>query len=106
MARQRDTWLGKYVDIAASSTASTLGSTTIGGGALGDFIAGLLIVPEALTAGNIALLDSTSSINIFVSGTLADLTPIWLPLGIRSVNGAWKITTGANVHVRAVGKFS
>ena len=102
MARQRDTYLGKYEDVAASQTAQVLGTA----GAVGDYIQGILIIPETTSAGTIALLDDTTSRNIFVTGTLADLTPIWLPVGMRSVNGAWKITTGASVHCIAVGKFS
>ena len=100
--RQRDTYLGQYETVAASQTAQALGAT----GAVGDYLAGLLIVPAATNAGTVALLDDTTSMNVFVTGTLADLTPIWLPLGMRSVNGAWKITTGASVSVIGVGKFS
>ena len=100
--RARDTYLGQYEDVAASQTAQVLGTD----GAIGDYLAGVLIVPETTGAGTVALLDLTTSVNIFVAGTLADLTPIWIPMGCRSVLGPWKITTGANVHVRAVGKFS
>jgi hypothetical protein len=45
--------------------------------------------------------------NIFVTGTLADLRSFTVPLCMTSgESGGWKITTGANVHVIAVGIFS
>jgi hypothetical protein len=93
---------GEYETVAASQTAQVLGAT----GAIGDWLAGLLIVPATIGAGTVALLDDATSMNVFVTGTLADLTPIWLPLNMKSKNGAWKITTGANVSVIAVGNFT
>lgn len=102
MARAKDVYAGSYEDVAASQTAQVLGTT----GGAGDYLAGILIIPETTGAGTIALLDETESRNIFVAGTLADLTPIWIPVGIRSRVGAWKLTTGANVHAIAVGNFS
>ena len=102
MARFKDTYVGKYEDVAASQTAQVLGTD----GAAGDFLEKIIIIPETTAAGTVALLDLTTSRNIFVTGTLSDLSPIVIPIGAYSVNGAWKITTGANVHVIAVGKFS
>jgi hypothetical protein len=32
--------------------------------------------------------------------------PFFIPLGINSTSGAWKITTGANVSCIAVGEFT
>lgn len=94
---------GHYETVAASQTDQALGAT----GAAGDQLAGLLIVPATTGAGTVSIKDgSGSGINVFVTGTLADLTPIWLPLGIRSTSGAWKVTTGANVSVIAVGSFT
>ena len=53
---------------------------------------------------NGAILDPTA---LFALRTLvADLTPIRVPLGLYSVQGAWQVTTGANVSVIAVGRFS
>ena len=96
-----------YKDVAASQTAAVLGSVGASDArAKGDYIERIIIVPETTGAGTIALLDGTVSRNIFVAGTLSDLSPIVIPLGIRSINGAWNITTGANVHVIAVGSFT
>lgn len=103
MARLRDTYVGLYVDVAASQTGAAI--STRGGGAVGDYIDGILIVPETTSAGTIALLDGATSKNIFVSGTLSDLTPIWVPIRARCVNAGWTITTGAAVHVKVCGNF-
>jgi hypothetical protein len=91
-----------YEDVAASQTAQVLGTT----GATGDILHHLVIVPAATNAGTVALLDGTVSRNVFVTGTLSDLHPIIIPVGTKSVNGAWKVTTGASVSVIAVGQFS
>lgn len=100
-----EVWLseGDYETVAASQTTQALGAT----GAKGDFLQGLLIVPATTAAGNISIKDGAdSAISVFATGTLADLTPIWLPLGMRSRTGAWQVTTGANVSVIAVGSFT
>jgi hypothetical protein len=45
----------------------------------------------------------------FVGGgttALDDVKPFTVEIGAKSVSGAWKVTTGANVSVMAVGDFS
>lgn len=91
-----------YETVAASQTAQVLG----GVGGQGDYIKSLVIIPATTAAGNVALLDGSTSISVFVTGTLADLTPIVIPLGMYSQTGPWKVTTGANVSVIAVGMFT
>lgn len=93
----------KYELIAASQTAQALGAT----GKAGDILERLIIVPETTGAGTVAIKDgSDTAINVLVSGTLADLSPIVINIGAKSTAGAWQVTTGANVHVIAVGSFS
>lgn len=102
-------WADPYVPtdfetVAASQTDQVLGPT----GGKGDVLETLLIVPATTGAGTVSIKDGTagSSINVFVSGTLADLSPIVLHLGIRSkAAGGWSVTTGANVSVIATGRF-
>lgn len=97
---------GDYETVAASQTDQALGAT----GAAGDFLAGLLIVPATTAAGAVSIKDgSGSSITVFAGGgttPLVTLVPFFVPLGIKSGSGAWKITTGANVSVIGVGNFS
>lgn len=92
-----------YETVAAGQTAQVLGSV----GALGDVIAGILVIPATTSPGNVILLDNATSITVFIGGatSVADLKPFWIPLGLKSASGAWKITTGANVSCIAVGDF-
>lgn len=95
-----------YKVIAASQSNSALGGNLTSG----DIIERLIIVPETTGAGTVAIRDGTGTAaaynsNVFVSGTLADLNTIEVPLGARSISGDWSVTTGANVHVIAVGRF-
>ena len=94
----------EYETVAASQTAQTLGPT----GATGDSIGGVLIIPATTSPGNVLLLDNATSITIFAGGasSVSNLAPIYVPLGIKSVSGAWKLTTGANVSCIAIGDFT
>lgn len=93
-----------YETVAASQTAQVLGAT----GATGDFVNGLLVVPATTSPGNVLLLDNATSITVFTGGatSVSNLVPFFIPLGMTSVSGAWKVTTGANVSCIGVGKFT
>lgn len=94
-----------YEHVAASQTDQVGGVT----GGIGDVLEKLIIIPETTAAGTCQIQDgSGTAVDVFVSGTLADLTPIVLDFGPNMVSraGAWSITTGANVHAIAIGKFS
>lgn len=92
-----------YELVAAGQTTQALGPT----GRVGDVIERLIIIPATTAAGTIQLKDGASTaFNVFVTGTLADLKPIVIELGMRSVSGAWQVTTGANVSAIAVGRFT
>lgn len=90
--------------VAAGQSAQVLGSD----GAAGDFIAGLLVVPESLDAGSVVLADNSGSVTLFAGGTgsVACLVPFYIPLGLKSSGSGWDVTTGADVHVLAVGDFT
>lgn len=94
----------EYETVAASQTAQVLGAT----GGVGDYIIGILVIPATLSPGVVTLLDGATSIALFVGGanSLTELKPFFIPLGLKSVSGAWKITTGANVSVIGIGKFA
>lgn len=94
----------EYETVAASQTAQVLGAT----GATGDYISGILVVPATTSPGNVLLLDNATSITVFAGGasSVSNLVPFFIPLGMFSVSGAWKITTGANVSCIGIGNFT
>jgi hypothetical protein len=94
----------EYETVAASQTAQTLGAT----GATGDYIASILVIPATTAPGNVLLLDNATSITVFTGGaaSVSNLVPFTISLGIKSVSGAWKITTGANVSCIGIGNFT
>lgn len=96
----------EYETVAASQTDQVMGAT----GASGDYLAGVLIVPGTTAAGAVSIKDGAgSAISIFAGGgvtALIILTPVFVPLGIKSASGAWKVTTGANVTAIGVGNFT
>lgn len=91
-----------YETVAASQTAQVMGTT----GKAGDFLSHVVLQPTTTAAGTCIVYDNTTAILTFTTGTLGDLRPIVLPLNASSVNGAWKITTGANVTATAFGDFT
>lgn len=95
---------GEYETVAASQTAQALGAT----GATGDYIAGVLVIPATTSPGNVILLDNATSITIFTGGasSVSNLVPFFIPLGMISVSGAWKLTTGASVSCIGIGNFT
>lgn len=92
-----------YETVAAGQTAQVLGVT----GGAGDYLRRLVIVPATTSPGNVLLLDGATSITVFTGGasSVTELRPIEIDMDTVSVNGAWKVTTGSNVSVIAVGDF-
>lgn len=99
-----DLGVGHYETVAAGQTAQVLGAT----GATGDFLSGVLVIPATTSPGNVIILDDATSITVFTGGasSVSNLVPFFIPLGIRSVSGAWKVTTGANVSAIGIGRFT
>src|SRR5262245_29702518 len=95
-----------YETVAASQTAAVLGTTGSTSG--GDYLAGLLVVPATTSPGAISILDGATSITVFTGGatSVSSLVPFLIPLGIFSLGGPWKVTTGAAVSVIAIGEFT
>lgn len=91
-----------YETVAASVTAQILG----GAGGQADFISHIVVIPaQAAAVGAVTLIDGAASITVFAGGDLASVTPFSIPLGMYAKTGPWRITTGANVSVIAVGNF-
>lgn len=97
-----------YRAVAASQTTALLGAT----GAQYDYLAGVLIVPATTSPGNVLIRDGNGSdITIFTGGatSVADLKSFLVPLGVfalASTTPGWRVTTGANVSVLGIGKFT
>lgn len=98
-----------YQAVAASQTATVLQSST---GAAGDYLSHCVIYPTSTSPGSVTVFDNTNtaanSAILFAGGasSTSNLTPIAVPVGAVSVNGAWKVTTGSAVSVVCYGKFS
>ena len=94
----------QYETVAASQTDQALGAT----GGTDDLINGILVIPATTSPGAITLKDGATAITVFTGGatSVSNLVPFFIPLGIRSVSGAWSLTTGANVSAVAVGNFT
>lgn len=94
-----------YETVAASATDQILG----GAGATKDFLAGLLIVPATTSPGAVTIKDGAgSAITVFAGGasSVSNLIPFPVLLGIESAAGGWSVTTGTNVSVIGVGRFT
>jgi hypothetical protein len=96
---------GDYKTVAASATNTQLGVK----GALGDVLAGVLIVPATTTPGAVSVTDGASTLTLFAGGTVADIKPFVVSFGTGIYalgSGGWKLTTGASVSAVAFGKFT
>lgn len=93
-----------YETVAASQTDQMMGAT----GAVGDYLAGVLIIPATTSPGAVSIEEASTNTVIFTggSGSVSNLVPFFVPLGIVSTEGGWEITTGANVSAIAVGSFA
>lgn len=93
-----------YETVAASQTAQAMGAT----GATGDYLSHCIATPGTTSPGVVTILDNATAIISFAGGasSVSNLVPFVLPVGAISVSGAWKVTTGANITVVCVGKFT
>jgi hypothetical protein len=96
----------QYQAIVASQSNAALGP---GGGAAGDYLSHLTIVPASTSPGAVSIADGGgSTITVFSGGaaSLSALVPFTVAIGAKSTGGAWKVTTGALVGVVACGQFT
>lgn len=91
-----------YEYVAASATTQALGAT----GASGDYLARLIVFPGTTAPGAVTLFDDVATVFVYAGGSAPTVEPFEIILGIFSVSGAFKITTGANVSVLAIGSFT
>ena len=96
----------QYQAVAASATNQALGP---GGGAAGDYLSHITVVPASTSPGAVSIADDGGgAITVFAGGggSLSNLAPFTVAFGAKSASGAWKVTTGASVSVVAFGQFS
>src|ERR1700761_5395666 len=94
-----------YQDVAPLQTNRALGGT----GDVGDELASLILLPSTTSPGAVTLKDGDGTPMVLFpggAGSLTSLAPIPVPLNIKSRNGAWTVTTGADVSVLATGRFA
>jgi hypothetical protein len=95
-----------YQSVPASQTAVALGAN---GGALGDRIDTITIIPANLNPGVVQIKDgSDTAITIFAggAGSVTNLVERQLYLSAVSKTGIWQITTGADVSVLVTGDLT
>lgn len=91
-----------YETVAASQTAQVLGGT----GAVGDYLARLIVSVNTVATATLTLLDGATSYTLMAGAATLVPGAFSIEVGAASQNGAWKITTGAGCTVIAVGIFS
>jgi hypothetical protein len=98
---------GFYQSILASQ--SNVALTGGGGGAVGDYLNVIFLIPGTTSPGAVTIQDGTNTaITIFAGGasSVSNLVPFPVYVGSYSRVGAWKVTTGSNVSVLVNGKFT
>jgi len=84
-------------------------SSNVGGYHLGDYLAGIVIIPASLTCGGISVVDGGLTPRTIYQGgataSLSNLSSYTLALGFVSSNGGWSITCGSNVAAIVIGIF-
>lgn len=95
-----------YQLVPASKSASALGPA---GGAIGDYLESLVVIPANSNVGAISVADGGgSSIAVFTGGpaSVSDLKPFIIPIKAYSTSGLWSVTTSNNAAVLANGNFT
>jgi hypothetical protein len=100
-----DSAFSEWERVPASTSNQVLGTT----GATGDYLASVLIVPSSTSPGSVTIKDGAgTAFPIFEGGasSLSNLVPFPVPLGIKSMAGAWSITTGTGLSAIPSGNFT
>jgi len=94
---------GEFETVAASQTDQVMGTT----GAIGDVLASLVCVVATAATAQVQIKDGAgSAITVLPNSPGGGVGTYTILLNLRSLAGAWKITTGAGVSVIATGNFT
>lgn len=94
---------GDYETVAASQSDQALGAA----GAAGDWLQRLIIVVATAATAQVQIKDgSGSAITVFPNSPGGGVGTYTIEVGMKSLSGAWKVTTGAGASVIAVGDFT
>ena len=89
-----------YEYVAPSTTAQVMGNN----GAAGDMLVRVIATVTATATSTITIIDGSTSIPLIPANATQGVYS--LTVEAQSLNGAWKITTGAGVSAVVVGNFS
>jgi len=89
-----------YEYVAPSTTAQVMGNV----GAAGDVLVRVIATVTTSSTSTLTIIDGSTSIPLIPAN--AALGVYSLTVEAQSLNGAWKITTGAGVSAVVVGNFS
>lgn len=93
----------EYETVAQSQSDQVIGAT----GAVGDYLEGILCVVDTPATSQVQIKDgSGSAITILPNAVGFGVGTVYIPLGLTSTSGAWKVTTGAGVSCIAMGDFT
>lgn len=94
---------GEFETVAASQTDQVMGAA----GAIGDVLASLVCVVATAATAQVQIKDGAgSAITVLPNSPGGGVGTYTILLNLRSLAGAWKITTGAGVSVIATGNFT
>lgn len=94
---------GHYETVAASQSDQALGAT----GAAGDWLQRLIITVGTAATAAVSIKDgSGSAIPILPNSPGGGIGVYVVEIEMKSLSGAWKVTTGAGSTVVAVGEFT
>lgn len=94
---------GEFETVAASQTDQVMGAA----GAIGDVLASLICVVATAATAQVQIKDGAgSAITVLPNSPGGGVGTYTILLNLRSLAGAWKITTGAGVSVIATGNFT
>lgn len=91
-------------EVCGASATTILGAT----GGAGDYLAEVVVFPGTLTPGSLTIKDGATTVATFAggSGSVSNLVPFPIPIGAKSVSGAWSVVTTANITAFATGDFA